>query len=152
MTNGIAYRRWLLASNPELCKLLDETIGEEYKHDASNLSKLNKYADDKTVLKRINEIKLNNKKNFAAYLEKSTGQVIDPNSIFDCQVKRMHEYKRQHLNAPEHRRSVPVSEGEPPTPTSSPRPISSAQRLPPGYYMAKQMIPDDLQAGRPDQQ
>ena len=99
VTNGIAYRRWLLASNPELCKLLDETIGEEYKHDASNLSKLNKYADDKTVLKRINEIKLDNKKNFAAYLEKSTGQVIDPNSIFDCQVKRMHEYKRQHLNA-----------------------------------------------------
>ena len=76
VTNGIAYRRWLLASNPELCKLLDETIGEEYKHDASNLSKLNKYADDKTVLKRINEIKLDNKKNFAAYLEKSTGQVL----------------------------------------------------------------------------
>ena len=54
---------------------------------------------DKTVLKRLNEIKLDNKKNFAAYLEKSTGQSIDPNSIFDCQVKRMHEYKRQHLNA-----------------------------------------------------
>ena len=68
MTNGIAYRRWLLASNPELCKLLDETIGEEYKHDASTLSKLNKYADDKTVLKRINEIKLDNKKNFRRHI------------------------------------------------------------------------------------
>ena len=99
VTNGIAYRRWLLASNPELCKLLDETIGTGYKHDAADLSKLNKFAEDKTVLKRLNEIKLDNKKNFAAYLEKSTGQVIDPNSIFDCQVKRMHEYKRQHLNA-----------------------------------------------------
>ena len=52
VTNGIAYRRWLLASNPELCKLLDETIGDGYKHDASDLSKLNKYADDKTVLKQ----------------------------------------------------------------------------------------------------
>ena len=52
---------------------------------------------DKTVLKKLNEIKLANKKDFASYLAKSTGQVIDPNSIFDCQVKRMHEYKRQHL-------------------------------------------------------
>ena len=52
MTNGIAYRRWLLASNPGLCKLLDETIGDGYKHDASDLTKLNKYADDKTVLKK----------------------------------------------------------------------------------------------------
>ena len=99
VTNGIAYRRWLLASNPELCKLLDETIGDGYKHDAADLSKLNKYADDKTVLKKLNEIKLDNKKNFANYLSKSTGQVIDPNSIFDVQVKRLHEYKRQHLNA-----------------------------------------------------
>ena len=91
VTNGIAYRRWLLASNPELCKLLDETIGDGYKHDASDLTKLNKYENDKTVLKRLNEIKLANKKEFANYLAKSTGQVIDPNSIFDCQVKRMHE-------------------------------------------------------------
>ena len=71
VTNGIAYRRWLLASNPELCKLLDETIGDGYKHDASDLSKLNKYATDKTLLKKLNEIKLDNKKNFANYLSKS---------------------------------------------------------------------------------
>ncbi len=58
VTNGIAYRRWLLASNPGLCKLLDETIGDGYKHDAADLSKLNKFANDKTVLKRLNEIKL----------------------------------------------------------------------------------------------
>ena len=139
VTNGIAYRRWLLASNPELCKLLDETIGEEYKHDASNLSKLNKYADDKTVLKRINEIKLDNKKNFAAYLEKSTGQVIDPNSIFDCQGKRMHEYKRQHLNALNiaaqylYLKSNPNAEFTPKT-------YIFGAKAAPGYYMAKQMI------------
>ena len=139
VTNGIAYRRWLLASNPELCKLLDETIGEEYKHDASNLSKLNKYADDKTVLKRINEIKLNNKKNFAAYLEKSTGQVIDPNSIFDCQVKRMHEYKRQHLNALNIAAQYLYLK-ENPNADFIPKTYIFGAKAAPGYYMAKQMI------------
>ena len=139
VTNGIAYRRWLLASNPELCKLLDETIGEEYKHDASNLSKLNKYADDKTVLKRINEIKLNNKKNFAAYLEKSTGQVIDPDSIFDCQVKRMHEYKRQHLNALNIAAQYLYLK-ENPNADFIPKTYIFGAKAAPGYYMAKQMI------------
>ncbi len=81
VTNGIAYRRWLLASNPGLCKLLDETVGTGYKHDASDLSKLNKFEEDKTLLKKLNEIKLTNKTSFANYLAKSTGQVIDPNSI-----------------------------------------------------------------------
>ena len=139
VTNGIAYRRWLLASNPELCKLLDETIGEEYKHDASNLSKLNKYADDKTVLKRINEIKLSNKKNFAAYLEKSTGQSIDPNSIFDCQVKRMHEYKRQHLNALNIAAQYLYLK-ENPNAEFTPKTYIFGAKAAPGYYMAKQMI------------
>ena len=139
VTNGIAYRRWLLASNPELCKLLDETIGEEYKHDASNLSKLNKYADDKTVLKRINEIKLDNKKNFAAYLEKSTGQVIDPNSIFDCQVKRMHEYKRQHLNALNIAAEYLYLKNNP-NAEFTPKTYIFGAKAAPGYYMAKQMI------------
>ena len=139
VTNGIAYRRWLLASNPGLCKLLDETIGEEYKHDASNLSKLNKYADDKTVLKRINEIKLDNKKNFAAYLEKSTGQVIDPNSIFDCQVKRMHEYKRQHLNALNIAAQYLYLKNNP-NAEFTPKTYIFGAKAAPGYYMAKQMI------------
>ena len=139
VTNGIAYRRWLLASNPELCKLLDETIGEEYKHDASTLSKLNKYADDKTVLKRINEIKLDNKKNFAAYLEKSTGQVIDPNSIFDCQVKRMHEYKRQHLNALNIAAQYLYIKNNP-NADVVPKTYIFGAKAAPGYYMAKQMI------------
>jgi len=129
----------------------DETIGEEYKHDASNLSKLNKYADDKTVLKRINEIKLNNKKNFAAYLEKSTGQVIDPNSIFDCQVKRMHEYKRQHLNALNIAAQYLYLK-ENPNADFIPKTYIFGAKAAPGYYMAKQMIRHDLQAGRPDQQ
>ena len=139
VTNGIAYRRWLLASNPELCKLLDETIGDGYKHDASDLSKLNKYATDKTLLKKLNEIKLDNKKNFAAYLQKSTGQVIDPNSIFDCQVKRMHEYKRQHLNALNIAAQYLYLK-ENPNADFIPKTYIFGAKAAPGYYMAKQMI------------
>ena len=139
VTNGIAYRRWLLASNPELCKLLDETIGDGYKHDASDLTKLNKYENDKTVLKRLNEIKLANKKEFANYLAKSTGQVIDPNSIFDCQVKRMHEYKRQHLNALNIAAQYLYLK-ENPNADFIPKTYIFGAKAAPGYYMAKQMI------------
>ena len=139
VTNGIAYRRWLLASNPELCKLLDETIGDGYKHDASDLTKLNKYENDKTVLKRLNEIKLANKKEFANYLAKSTGQVIDPGSIFDCQVKRMHEYKRQHLNALNIAAQYLYLK-ENPNADFIPKTYIFGAKAAPGYYMAKQMI------------
>ena len=139
VTNGIAYRRWLLASNPGLCKLLDETIGDGYKHDASDLTKLNKYADDKTVLKKLNEIKLANKRDFASYLAKSTGQVIDPNSIFDCQVKRMHEYKRQHLNAMNIAAEYLYLKANP-NAEFTPKTYIFGAKAAPGYYMAKQMI------------
>ena len=139
VTNGIAYRRWLLASNPGLCKLLDETIGDGYKHDASDLSKLNKFENDKTVLKRLNEIKLENKTSFANYLSKSTGQVIDPNSIFDCQVKRMHEYKRQHLNALNIAAQYLYLK-ENPNADFIPKTYIFGAKAAPGYYMAKQMI------------
>ena len=139
VTNGIAYRRWLLASNPELCKLLDETIGDGYKHDAADLAKLNKYENDKTVLKKLNEIKLANKKEFANYLAKSTGQVIDPNSIFDCQVKRMHEYKRQHLNALNIAAEYLYLKNNP-NAEFTPKTYIFGAKAAPGYYMAKQMI------------
>ena len=139
VTNGIAYRRWLLASNPGLCKLLDETIGDGYKHDASDLSKLNKFENDKTVLKQLNAIKLENKKNFANYLAKSTGQIIDPNSIFDCQVKRMHEYKRQHLNALNIAAEYLYLKNNP-NAEFTPKTYIFGAKAAPGYYMAKQMI------------
>ena len=139
VTNGIAYRRWLLASNPGLCKLLDETIGDGYKHDASDLSKLNKFENDKTVLKRLNEIKLTNKTNFANCLAKSTGQIIDPNSIFDCQVKRMHEYKRQHLNALNIAAEYLYLKNNP-NAEFTPKTYIFGAKAAPGYYMAKQMI------------
>ena len=99
VTNGIAYRRWLLAANPGLTKLLEDSIGPGFKQDASELKKFEKFADDSAMLDKLAAVKRANKVNFANYLEKVTGQVIDPDSIFDCQVKRMHEYKRQHLNA-----------------------------------------------------
>ena len=139
VTNGIAYRRWLLASNPGLCKLLDETIGDGYKHDASDLTKLNKFENDKTVLKRLNEIKLENKTSFANYLAKSTGQIIDPNSIFDCQVKRMHEYKRQHLNALNIAAEYLYLKNNP-NAEFTPKTYIFGAKAAPGYYMAKQMI------------
>ena len=139
VTNGIAYRRWLLASNPGLCKLLDETIGDGYKHDASDLTKLNKFENDKTILKRLNEIKLENKTSFANYLAKSTGQIIDPNSIFDCQVKRMHEYKRQHLNALNIAAEYLYLKNNP-NAEFTPKTYIFGAKAAPGYYMAKQMI------------
>ena len=98
VTNGIAHRRWLCQSNPELCGLLNDCIGDGYVKDAMQLSKFKKFADDESVLKRLNEIKLIKKKQFADYAFKKEGVVIDPNSVFDVQAKRMHEYKRQLLN------------------------------------------------------
>lgn len=98
-TNGITFRRWLLHCNPRLTALLDETIGEDYKKDASCLKELLKYKDDETVLKRLLEIKKENKRELSAYLKETQGIEIDSDTIFDIQVKRLHEYKRQQLNA-----------------------------------------------------
>ena len=139
VTNGIAYRRWLLGANPGLCKLLDQTIGTEYKHDAAALSKLNAYAGNRTVLNELNRIKLANKEEFANYLSKSTGQVIDPASIFDCQVKRMHEYKRQHLNALNIAAQYLYLKANP-NADFIPKTYIFGAKAAPGYYMAKQMI------------
>ena len=139
VTNGIAYRRWLLASNPGLTKLLSETIGEGFKHDASQLTKLNAFKNDKTVLKALEDVKKANKVEFASYLEKTTGQVIDPSSIFDCQVKRMHEYKRQHLNALNIAAQYLYLKDHP-NAEFAPKTYIFGAKAAPGYYMAKQMI------------
>ena len=139
VTNGIAYRRWLLAANPGLTKLLEDSIGPGFKQDASELKKFEKFADDSAMLDKLAAVKRANKVNFANYLEKTTGQVIDPDSIFDCQVKRMHEYKRQHLNALNiaaeylYLKSNPNAEFTPKT-------YIFGAKAAPGYYMAKQMI------------
>lgn len=97
-TNGIAHRRWLISSNPELANLITELIGDRWIKDTTKLKDLEKYVDDKKVLNKLGEIKYNNKVNLAKYIEESQGIIVDPNSIFDIQVKRLHAYKRQLLN------------------------------------------------------
>ena len=99
VTNGIAHRRWLCQANPRLTSMLSDLIGGEFVYDAENLSKLAKYKDNPAVLAEIEKIKTANKADFAKRVKAKTGIELDPNSIFDVQVKRLHEYKRQHLNA-----------------------------------------------------
>ena len=139
VTNGIAYRRWLLAANPGLTKLLEDSIGPGFKQDASELKKFEKFADDAAMLDKLAAVKRANKVNFANYLEKTTGQVIDPDSIFDCQVKRMHEYKRQHLNAMNIAAEYLYLKANP-NADFVPKTYIFGAKAAPGYYMAKQMI------------
>ncbi len=98
VTNGIAHRRWLNQSNPELCALLNECIGTGYAKNAEKLADFKKFENDESVLKRLGEIKQIKKEQFAAYAQKYQGALVDPNTLFDVQAKRMHEYKRQLLN------------------------------------------------------
>ena len=98
-TNGITFRRWLLHSNPRLTGLLDETIGTGYRADAMELEKLLAHRDDAAVLEALQKVKAANKKDLAAYLKASEGVDVDPQSVFDIQIKRLHEYKRQQMNA-----------------------------------------------------
>lgn len=99
VTNGIAHRRWLCQSNPRLSALLDETIGTSYKKNGPDLIKFQAFQNDNTILDRLAEIKAANKKEFAELLLHDTGIKLNPDSVFDVQVKRLHEYKRQLLNA-----------------------------------------------------
>ena len=98
-TNGITFRRWLLHCNPALTELIDELIGEGYKKDAAELEKLLAFKDDEKVLDRLVEIKHANKEALCKYLEETQGVKVSPDTIFDIQIKRLHEYKRQQLNA-----------------------------------------------------
>ncbi|MBQ2801488.1 MAG: glycogen/starch/alpha-glucan phosphorylase [Lachnospiraceae bacterium] len=98
-TNGITFRRWLLSCNPELASYITELIGDGYKKDADKLEDLLKYIDDQKVLDKIKEIKKGKKAELAAYLKETQNVEVDPNAIFDIQIKRLHEYKRQQMNA-----------------------------------------------------
>lgn len=97
-TNGITHRRWLLKSNPELTELLKDTIGTSFIKHPIDMIEFKNYADDSNVRERLTEIKLNNKKKLASVIKDTKGIIVDPNSIFDVQVKRIHGYKRQTLN------------------------------------------------------
>ena len=98
-TNGITFRRWLLHCNQALAAYIEELIGADFKKEAGELSQLIKYADDENVIARMLEIKAENKKRLAAYMQEKCGVKINPQSVFDIQVKRLHEYKRQQMNA-----------------------------------------------------
>ncbi len=99
VTNGIAYRRWLCQSNPGLAALLDECIGEGYRHEPGKLGEFVKFAEDKSVIQRLDQVKRDNKVRFTEYLKKECGIQLDPDATFITQAKRLHEYKRQLLNA-----------------------------------------------------
>ena len=99
VTNGIAHRRWLCQANPRLSSYITSLIGDGFVYDGDELLKLRKYKDDAAVLSDLRKIKTANKEDFAALAKSRTGITLDPTSIFDVQVKRLHEYKRQHLNA-----------------------------------------------------
>ena len=98
VTNGIAHRRWLCEANPELAELIESKIGTGYRTHPSELQVLNNYADDKELLNKLGEIKRHNKQRLADYIKEHNGIDVDPRSIFDVQVKRLHEYKRQLMN------------------------------------------------------
>ena len=98
-TNGITFRRWLLSCNRELTALIDETIGTDYKKDAGRLEKLMEYVDDEAFTDRLLEIKKEKKRILAEYILEKEGETLNPDSIFDVQIKRLHEYKRQQMNA-----------------------------------------------------
>jgi len=139
VTNGIAHRRWLCQSNPELTSLLTDCIGNGFVKDASELIKFKKYEDDKTVLTELNKIKRIKKEQFCEFVSKKQGYVLDPNSIFDVQAKRMHEYKRQLLNAL-YIISLYNELKENPDMEMTPKTFIFGAKAAPGYYFAKQII------------
>ena len=139
VTNGIAHRRWLNQANPGLASLVTELIGDGYVYDAAELKKLMAYKNDPAVLEKLKKIKLENKKRLAAYVKQQNGVVIDPNSIFDCQVKRMHEYKRQLLNVL-HILSTYQWLRENPNADFTPKTYFFGGKAAPGYYFAKEII------------
>ena len=139
VTNGIAYRRWLGQANPKLTRLLQELIGDGFLHDANELENLLKYKDSKSVLDELAEIKLENKIRLARYIAGANGVKVDPRSLFDVQVKRLHEYKRQMLNVL-HILYLYNQIKADPTADWQPRTFIFGAKASAGYIRAKQII------------
>lgn len=138
-TNGVAPRRWLLKTNPHLSRLLSESIGEEWIRDLSHLSHLEPLADDAGFQARFSEVKLQNRMRLARITRDETGVLVDPQSMFDVQIKRIHEYKRQLLNVLrviwDYLRIVEDNDRP-----QTPRTVIFAGKAAPGYWAAKQII------------
>lgn len=139
VTNGIAHRRWLCQSNPELSALLNDCIGDGYVKNASELIHFKKFENDKSVLKQLTEIKQLKKRQFAEYAYKKSGFVIDPETVFDVQAKRMHEYKRQLLNVM-NIISLYSDLRDDPNKDVVPQTFIFGAKAAPGYLRAKQII------------
>ncbi len=139
VTNGIAHRRWLCQANPELTAYLTELIGDGFILNLPELDKLNAYSSDKSVLEKLSAIKRLKKEQFAAYLKKSGYGTFDPDSLFDVQVKRLHEYKRQHLNALHIVHDYLFIKNNPNAPFT-PKTYIFGAKAASGYFVAKQII------------
>ena len=139
-TNGVTPRRWLQYANPELSEFISRKLGsEDWKHDLRLLKGLEKFADDPETLDELNAIKYRRKMDLAAYIKKNEGIEIDPNSIFDIQIKRLHEYKRQLLNA-FHILHLYHKLKENPGMDMIPRTFLFGAKAAPGYFRAKAII------------
>lgn len=139
VTNGIAYRRWLCQANPKLSGLIEELCGPGFKRDSRELEKLLAYKDDRGVLERLAVIKRDNKLRLAERIKTSNSIIVNPDSIFDVQVKRLHEYKRQLLNL-FHIIDLYNRIKENPNLEIQPRTFIFGAKAAAGYYMAKQII------------
>ena len=139
VTNGIAFRRWLCQANPALTKYITELIGDGFITKSDELLKLRNFKDDKQVLADLAEIKHQNKVRFAELVKKRNGVEINPDSIFDVQVKRLHEYKRQSLNILNIIAEYQMIKANPSV-DFEPRTYIFASKAAPGYYMAKKTI------------
>ena len=137
-TNGITFRRWLLHCDPRLASLLDETIGTDYRKDATKLSKLLAFKDDEAFKKQLLKVKMENKQDLCDYLKETQGITLNPNSIFDTQVKRLHEYKRQQMNALYViHKYLEIKAGKKP---STPITVIFGAKAAPAYVIAKDII------------
>ncbi len=139
VTNGIAHRRWLCYSNPQLAKLLDDSIGTGYRKDSLQLSEFLKFKDDPAVIDELRRIKHENKQRFAEKYFEQTGIALDTHSVFDVQVKRIHEYKRQLLNVLKIITLYNILRENPNAPVT-PVTFIFGGKAAPGYYLAKDII------------
>ena len=139
VTNGIAFRRWICQADPRLTEYITELIGDKFITQSNELEKLRKFKDDKKVLNKLIEIKRENKVRFAKMVKKRNGIDIDPDSIFDVQVKRLHEYKRQQLNVLNIIAEYQMLKANP-NADYYPKTYIFASKAAPGYFMAKKII------------
>ena len=139
ITNGIAHRRWLCQANPELSALITDCIGDKFVMDASRLAEFKKFENDASVLNELNKIKKIKKTQFCEFARNKQGVILNPDSVFDVQAKRMHEYKRQLLNAL-YIISLYNELKENPDAIKQPKTFIFGAKAAPGYYFAKQII------------